>query len=96
MGAHRDFVDQFYRHRPVLWAWVCSFTTATLLEVAFTMLIVNLRYTYSCRFRCRSALNQDAALGKRVIIAFGNTDEIFAVSILRQNRGRSASGTCWG
>ena len=60
------------------------FTTATLLEVAFTMLIVNLRYLLMS-LSLSQRIEPGMPLWKRIIIAFGNTDEIFAVS-MQQNR----------
>ena len=52
---------------------------ASLLEIAFTVLIINLRY-FLMSLSWSQRIAPDLSLGKRCLIAFGNTDEIFAVS----------------
>ena len=53
---------------------------ASLLEIAFTVLIINLRY-FLMSLSWSQRIAPDISLGKRCLIAFGNTDEIFAVSM---------------
>ena len=53
---------------------------ASLLEIAFTVLIINLRY-FLMSLSWSQRIAPDLSLGKRCLIAFGNTDEIFAVSM---------------
>ena len=56
---------------------------AAFAEIAFTVLIINMRYLLmSLSFSQK--LEQKMTLIKRLAIAFGNTDEIFAVA-MRQN-----------
>lgn len=53
---------------------------ASLIELAFTQLIINLRYfLMSCALSQR--LSPSLPLGHRLGIAYGMTDEIFAVSV---------------
>lgn len=53
---------------------------AGLLEIAFTLLIINLRYLLMS-LSLSQRLEPNMSLLKRLAIAFGNTDEIFAVSM---------------
>jgi branched-chain amino acid transporter len=53
---------------------------ASLLEIAFTVLIINLRYILMS-LSWSQRITPDLSFGKRCLIAFGNTDEIFAVSM---------------
>ena len=53
---------------------------ASLLEIAFAVLIINLRY-FLMSLSWSQRIAPDLSLGKRCLIAFGNTDEIFAVSM---------------
>lgn len=52
----------------------------TLLELILTQLIINLRYALMS-LSLSQKLPENMPLWKRVIIAFGNTDEIFAVAM---------------
>ena len=52
---------------------------ASLLEMALTQLVVNLRYALMSLSLSRSSMHPWGTL-KRCVIAFGNTDEIFAVA----------------
>lgn len=56
---------------------------AMFAEIAFTVLIINMRYLLMS-LSLSQKLEPNMALIKRLAIAFGNTDEIFAVAI-RQN-----------
>lgn len=56
---------------------------ASLLEIAFTVLIINLRY-FLMSLSWSQRIAPDLSLGKRCLIAFGNTDEIFAVSMQQE------------
>ena len=57
---------------------------ASLLEIAFTVLIINLRY-FLMSLSWSQRIAPDLSLGKRCLIAFGNTDEIFAVAIQKES-----------
>lgn len=57
---------------------------AAFAEVAFTILIVNLRYLLMS-LSLSQKIAPEMKLWQRIIVAFGNTDEIFAVSM--QQRG---------
>lgn len=52
---------------------------ASLLEMALTQLIINIRYALMS-ISLSQKLDSSVSLGKRMIIAYGNTDEIFAVA----------------
>ncbi len=52
-------------------------------ELAFTLLIINLRYLLMS-LSLSQRLSPSVGLGKRLIIAFGNTDEIFAVAMQQE------------
>jgi len=53
---------------------------ASLMEIVFTILIINLRY-FLMSLSWSQRIAPDLSLGKRCMLAFGNTDEIFAVSM---------------
>lgn len=53
---------------------------ATLSEIAFTILIINLRYVLMSLSLSQKIVH-NATLGERLLIAFGVTDEIFVVSM---------------
>lgn len=53
---------------------------ATLVEIAFTLLIINLRYLLMS-LSLSQKLPLDMGVGKRLLVAFGNTDEIYAVAM---------------
>ncbi len=57
---------------------------ASFAEVAFTLLIINLRYLLMS-LSLSQKLDGQISLGKRLAIAFGVTDEIYAVS-MQKNR----------
>ena len=61
----------------------------TILEVILTQLIINLRYGLMS-LSLTQKLADDVGIWKRLIIAFANTDEIFAVS-MQQPRKLTAS-----
>lgn len=52
----------------------------TLLEMALTQIIINLRYSLMS-LSLSQKLSSKVGIGKRMILAFANTDEIFAVSM---------------
>lgn len=56
---------------------------AAFAEIAFTILIVNLRYLLMS-LSLSQKLEPEMKLWQRLIVAFGNTDEIFAVSMQQQ------------
>lgn len=53
---------------------------ASLMEITFTVLIINLRY-FLMSLSWSQRIAPELSLGKRCLLAFGNTDEIFAVSM---------------
>ncbi len=55
----------------------------TLLEMAATQLIINLRYALMS-LSLSQKLSKDVTLWQRFVIAFANTDEIFAVAMSHQ------------
>lgn len=55
----------------------------TLLEMALTQLIINLRYALMS-LSLSQKLSPDMKFWQRLIVAYGNTDEIFAVAMGRQ------------
>lgn len=55
---------------------------AALFEIGFTVLIINLRYLLMS-LSLSQRLPEDMPLWQRLIVAFGNTDEIYAVSMQR-------------
>ena len=52
----------------------------TLLEMALTQFIINLRYALMS-LSLSQKLSEDVTLWQRLVIAFANTDEIFAVAM---------------
>lgn len=54
--------------------------SAGYFEIACTLLVINLRYSLMS-LSLSQKLDENVSLWQRLIIAFGNTDEIFAVSI---------------
>ncbi len=56
---------------------------ASLAELALTMLIVNIRYALMS-VSLTQKLSPSIGIGGRMWIAFGNTDEIFAVSVRKK------------
>lgn len=67
-----------------------QFATLTIIaaggsigEVAFSQLIINLRYLLmSCTLSQK--LNENTSLPHRLLVAFGNSDEIFGASVTRE------------
>ena len=57
---------------------------ASFAEIAFTLLIINLRYLLMS-LSLSQRLEPGMGLGKRMAIAFGITDEIFAVAIQKES-----------
>lgn len=57
---------------------ICA--NAALPEIAFTLFIINLRYSLMS-LSLSQKLSSKVTLWQRLVIAFGNTDEIFAVSM---------------
>lgn len=57
---------------------------ASFAEIAFTLLIINLRYLLMS-LSLSQRLEPGIGLGKRMAIAFGITDEIFAVAIQKES-----------
>lgn len=57
--------------------------SGTILEMVLTQLIINLRYALMS-LALSQKLDPDMSLWKKMIIAFANTDEIFAVAIGHQ------------
>lgn len=58
--------------------------SAGYFEIGCTLLIINLRYALMS-LSLSQKLSQEVTLWQRLLIAFGNTDEVFAVSI-KQNK----------
>lgn len=56
---------------------------AAFAEIAITLLIINMRYLLMS-LSLTQRLSDEFSLGKRLVIAFGNTDEIFAVAMRQQ------------
>ncbi len=56
---------------------------ASMLELAFSLLIINMRYLLMS-LSLSQRLAPDVGFWKRLVIAFGNTDEIFAVSMQQE------------
>lgn len=54
----------------------------TLAEMALTQFIINLRYALMS-LSLSQKMPSDATVGKRLLIAFANTDEVFAVAMAR-------------
>lgn len=52
---------------------------ASLLEMALTQLVINIRYALMS-ISLSQKLDDSVKLGSRLVIAYGNTDEIFAVA----------------
>lgn len=59
------------------------YARAALAELAFTLLIINLRYLLMS-LSLSQRLAPDVGFFKRLAIAFGNTDEIFAVAMQQE------------
>lgn len=57
----------------------------TYLELALTTLIINIRY-FLMSLSVSQRVEQRMGIGKRLAVAFGITDEIFAVSMQRKKR----------
>lgn len=57
---------------------------ATIVEIAFTILIINIRY-FLMSLSLSQKLPSNITIWQRLVIAFGNSDEIFAVS-MQQNK----------
>lgn len=57
---------------------------ASFAEIAFTLIIINLRYLLMS-LSLSQRLEPGMGLGKRMAIAFGITDEIFAVAIQKES-----------
>lgn len=55
-------------------------TRATIIEIAVTIFIINIRY-FLMSLSLSQKISPSVSLWKKLIIAFGNTDEIFAVSM---------------
>lgn len=86
---------------PVFYAWLISATNltsagqaagveiiaacGTVLEMALTQLIINLRYSLM-GFSLTQKLDGSFTTPKRLLLAFGITDEIYAVAISRQGK----------
>ncbi len=58
---------------------------AAFAEIAMTLLIINMRYLLMS-LSLSQKLGSEFSLPKRLLVAFGNTDEIFAVAIKQTNR----------
>lgn len=56
---------------------------ATVLEIAFTIFIINIRY-FLMSLSLSQKIPENMSTWKRLIIAFGDTDEIFAVSMQKK------------
>ena len=86
---------------PAFYAWLISATNltsagqaagveiiaacGTVLEMALTQLIINLRYSLM-GFSLTQKLDGSFTTPKRLLLAFGITDEIYAVAISRQGK----------
>ncbi len=57
----------------------------TYLEIAVSMMIINIRY-FLMSLSVSQKLDDEFTTGKRLVTAFGITDEIFAVSIQRRKK----------
>ncbi|MGN0796813.1 MAG: AzlC family ABC transporter permease [Christensenellales bacterium] len=66
---------------------------AGIAEIAFTVLMINLRY-FLLSLSVAQKLPSDITMGKRLVIAFGMTDENFAV--IYSTKGRLTFGYCIG
>lgn len=66
---------------------------AGIAEIAFTVLMINLRY-FLLSLSVAQKLPSDITMGKRLLIAFGMTDENFAV--IYSTKGRLTFGYCIG
>lgn len=66
---------------------------AGIAEIAFTVLMINLRY-FLLSLSVAQKLPSDITMGKRMVIAFGMTDENFAV--IYSTKGRLTFGYCIG
>lgn len=53
---------------------------SSLIEITFTVLVINIRYLLMS-FSLSQRLPQDMSTLKRMVIAFGNTDEVFGVAM---------------
>lgn len=66
---------------------------AGIAEIAFTVLMINLRY-FLMSLSVAQKLPSDITMSKRLVIAFGMTDENFAV--IYSTKGRLTFGYCIG
>ena len=66
---------------------------AGIAEIAFTVLMINLRY-FLMSLSVAQKLPSDIGMGQRLVIAFGMTDENFAV--IYSTKGRLTFGYCIG
>ncbi|MDD7351497.1 MAG: AzlC family ABC transporter permease [Clostridia bacterium] len=66
---------------------------AGIAEIAFTVLMINLRY-FLLSLSVAQKLPSDITMSKRLVIAFGMTDENFAV--IYSTKGRLTFGYCIG
>lgn len=60
-------------------------TSATYIEMAITQLVINIRYCLMA-FSLSQKFDAKTAFAHRFLIAFGITDEIFGVSVLREGK----------
>lgn len=56
---------------------------AAILEIAFTIFIINIRY-FLMSLSLSQKIPENISLWQRLVIAFGDTDEIFAVSMQKK------------
>lgn len=56
---------------------------ASCLEIILTQVVINLRYALMS-LSLSQKIASETSTGKRMLMAFGNTDEVFAVSILHR------------
>ena len=64
---------------------------ASLLEMALTQLVINIRYALMS-VSLSQKLDESVKVRQRLLIAYGNTDEIFAVASAKP--GTVGNGTC--
>lgn len=58
---------------------------AAILEIAFTIFIINIRY-FLMSLSLSQKIPENISLWQRLVIAFGDTDEIFAVSMQKKEK----------
>ncbi len=56
---------------------------STVLEIAFTIFIINIRY-FLMSLSLSQKIDENMPIWQRLVIAFGDTDEIFAVSMQKK------------